>query len=118
MSEPTIIIVEDDTILGESFAEIYRLNDYNVQLIADGQGAAAAIRELAPRLLLLDMHLPHVSGFDILKELRADPALDSMKIVVVSADAVMAQASEALADATLLKPVTINQLLGLLQLIA
>ncbi len=118
MDLPTIIVVEDDTILGESFADVFRLNNYSVELIADGDGASAKIRALAPRLLLLDMHLPHVSGLDILQELRADPALASMKIAVVSADAVMVQNSETLADAALLKPVTVDQLLSLLQLIA
>jgi len=65
---------------------------------------------------LLDMHMPDMSGLDILRELRADPATAATPIVVVSADAMPAQVDAALqagCDRYLTKPVNINELLQL-----
>ncbi|MCC6617077.1 MAG: response regulator [Anaerolineae bacterium] len=112
-----IIIVEDDITLGESFADVFRLNDHAVDIITDGLHAVEQIRSAMPNLLVLDMHLPHVDGLDILNQLRALPELADLKIAVVSADATMVNTSVALADAALLKPISIGQLLGLLDLL-
>ncbi|MBE0691184.1 MAG: response regulator [Anaerolineae bacterium] len=117
MNSPKIIIVEDDITLGESFADIFRLNDHTVDVIVDGAHAVERILREHPRLLVLDMHLPHVDGLEILTQLRALPELADLKVAVVSADATMVSKSAPLADATLLKPIGIRQLLGLLELL-
>ncbi|MCU0773575.1 MAG: PAS domain S-box protein [Ideonella sp.] len=77
------------------------------------QGLARLARQRVD-LILLDMHLPDGTGLDVLAALRADPALRSVPVVVVSADAMASQVDAALAagaSAYLTKPVSVSELL-------
>jgi PAS domain S-box-containing protein len=77
----------------------------------------AAIRARRPSLILLDMHLPDISGMELLRQLKADPSTASVPIVVVSADALTTQIEAALdagAERYLTKPVSVTELLGVL----
>ena len=80
-----------------------------------GLDALAAVRSLAPHLILLDMHLPDISGLELLRHLRRDPATASIPIIAVSADATSQQIDEALgagAARYLTKPVDVTELLA------
>lgn len=79
-----------------------------------GLDGLAAIRMRHPHVILLDMHLPDISGMELLRHLKADPATENLPVVVVSADAVPAQIEEALSAGALrylTKPVDVNELL-------
>ena len=66
---------------------------------------------MTPALILLDMHLPHVQGEDILRKIRADARLDRTRVVIATADAGAAQGQTgSLADTVLIKPVRFAQL--------
>ena len=68
-------------------------------------------------LILLDMHLPDISGLDLLRHLKGDPQTANIPIVVVSADALAQQISDALeagAERYLTKPVSVGELLAVL----
>lgn len=74
-------------------------------------------RTAPPDLILLDLHLPDLNGFDILRELRSDPATKHLTVVMVSADASPYQIQRVLAAGAsdyLVKPLKVPQLLGLL----
>jgi PAS domain S-box-containing protein len=80
-----------------------------------GLDGLAAIRRRHPDLVLLDMHLPDISGLELLRHLKADPATASIPVVVVSADALTRETEEALAAGAtryLTKPVSVAELLG------
>ena len=82
-----------------------------------GLDGLAAIRTLRPDVILLDMHLPDVSGMELLRHLRSEGATASIPVVVVSADALQAQVNEALqlgAVRYLTKPVNVSDLLSIL----
>jgi PAS domain S-box-containing protein len=86
-----------------------------LEVSASGADALRAIRARVPDLILLDMHLPDVSGHALLDELRADPLTAEVPIVVVSADATAGQIESALlagASRYLTKPVTVSELLA------
>ncbi len=71
-----------------------------------------------PDLLLLDLHLPDISGLEVLRQLRAVPALAELPIIIVSADAMSDQVSAGIgagADAYLTKPIELDHLLQLLE---
>jgi CheY-like chemotaxis protein len=79
-----------------------------------GLDALAAVRSLAPHLILLDMHLPDISGLELLRHLRRDPATGLIPIIV-SADATSQQIDEALGAGAvryLTKPVDVTELLA------
>ncbi|HEX6398411.1 MAG TPA: PAS domain S-box protein, partial [Steroidobacteraceae bacterium] len=80
-----------------------------------GLDGLAAIRARRPDLILLDMHLPDISGLELLRHLKADPETRAIPIVAVSADALAQQITEALesgAERYLTKPVSVPELLG------
>jgi len=80
-----------------------------------GTAGLAAVRARLPHLILLDMHLPDLSGLELLRRLKADPATVTIPVVVVSADATAQQVDSALdagAVRYLTKPVAVNELLA------
>jgi CheY-like chemotaxis protein/two-component sensor histidine kinase len=88
-----------------------------LQVSVTGLDGLAAIRARRPDLILLDMHLPDISGMELLRHLKADPHTGNIPIVIVSADA-LAQQIEAAFEAGcahyLTKPVSVSELLGVL----
>jgi PAS domain S-box-containing protein len=82
-----------------------------------GLDGLAAVRQRLPDLILLDMHLPDISGMELLRHLKGDRRTAGIPIVIVSADALAHQidaAFEAGASHYLTKPVNVNELLGVL----
>jgi len=82
-----------------------------------GLDGVAAIRARKPDVVLLDMHLPDISGMEVMRQLKADPATAAIPVVIVSADALVAQIEAALdagAHRYLTKPVSVNELLAVL----
>jgi CheY-like chemotaxis protein len=78
----------------------------------DGLGA---VRATLPSLVLLDLHLPDIDGFEVLRRLKEDPQTADIPVVVVSADALLAQREAAIAAGAwdyMTKPVTVSKLLG------
>jgi CheY-like chemotaxis protein/two-component sensor histidine kinase len=86
-----------------------------LEVSVTGLDGLAAVRLRMPHLILLDMHLPDISGLELLRHLRADPATMGIPIIVVSADATSQQIDEALragAVRYLTKPVDVTELLA------
>jgi len=82
-----------------------------------GLDGLAAIRLNRPDLILLDMHLPDISGLELLRHLQADPETQTIPVVVVSADALAKETEEALAAGAtryLTKPVSVAELLNVM----
>jgi PAS domain S-box-containing protein len=82
-----------------------------------GLDGLESIRRERPDLILLDMHLPDISGLELLRHLKADPDLAEIPVIVVSADATAARVAEALSLGALhyvTKPVDVSRFLDLL----
>ena len=79
-----ILLVEDD----EGIAELYRFrlaNDgYIVEVAGDGAEGLARARATIPDLIFLDLRLPTMSGLDVLRGIRADPATAAIPVVIVT----------------------------------
>ena len=78
-----VLLVEDDEGLGELISEYLGRNGLDMQWIKRGDGAVERTHELDPDLLLLDIMLPGLDGFEILRELRARGA--TLPIVILTA---------------------------------
>jgi CheY-like chemotaxis protein len=82
-----------------------------------GLDGLAAIRTLRPDVILLDMHLPDISGMELLRHLRSENSTAGIPVIVVSADALQTQVEQALNQGALhylTKPVNVSDLLSLL----
>ncbi len=85
MPTTDVIIIEDDPIVGEIARDILTRQGYTVQLLPDSREAVAAIKAAMPKLVITDIMMPGLSGLDICKEVKSDPAIAHIKIIVMSA---------------------------------
>jgi DNA-binding response OmpR family regulator len=108
--KPIALIIEDDEDLSIIFSEALNAAGYQTETIRNGQLAIERLQVVTPEVVSLDMHLPGVSGFDILKFIRAQKRLALTNVVVTTADAVMAEQVRETADFVLIKPITFGQL--------
>ena len=84
MEKPRLIVIEDDEFLAHAYQQFLRKTPYEVSIIRDGAEAIKAIWELKPHLIILDLILPHVTGIEILRTLRGNPATASIPIIIAS----------------------------------
>jgi len=80
-----VLIVDDEPIIVISLEFLMKREGLEVRVAADGEAALAAIEEETPDLLLLDVMLPKLSGFEVCQRLRADPRYRDVKIIMLSA---------------------------------
>ncbi len=107
------MIVEDELDTAEMLAEMMRLSGYQVYKTLGGAGAVGQIFHHRPDVVLLDIMMPDCSGYEVLSNLRRDPRLKSIPIVMVSALSLPEHVQKGLesgAAAYLTKPVGFNEL--------
>ena len=80
----TIVLADDEADLRAIYAEVLRRDGYDVREAIDGPSALALVAESVPDLLLLDVWMPGLNGFEVLDQLRTDPAVSGMKVVMLS----------------------------------
>lgn len=110
MSDPIGLIIEDDENLATLFAEALNRANYQTEVVLDGMQALSKVIELTPDVVVLDLHLPNLSGEDVLKSIRSDPKLEKIIVIVATADARLAEVVREKADLVLIKPIGFNQL--------
>ncbi|CAM3127366.1 Response regulator receiver domain-containing protein [Paracoccus aminovorans] len=80
-----VLLIEDEPSIAEAVRFILAREGWHCEQWPEGGGALSRIRALAPRLVILDLMLPGRSGAEILAELRADPALAPLPVLLLSA---------------------------------
>ncbi|WP_437984833.1 response regulator [Sorangium sp. So ce117] len=110
-----ILVVEDDLDIRSILTQLLVFEGYDVEEAADGAEALTLLRRDAPpALILLDLMMPVMDGWQLRAELQRDPALASIPVVIVSADVRVEQEASRLRVAGLLKkPLQIEPLLEL-----
>ncbi len=93
--EKRVLVIEDEPNISEALRFILTRNGWAVDVSADGLGALARLRADPPDLLILDLMLPDVSGFDILKALRAEDQTRALPVLMLTAKGQMADRAEA-----------------------
>jgi CheY-like chemotaxis protein len=108
-----ILVADDNTTSRELIREVLEMSGYDVLEAADGREAIRRVREGMPDLLLLDIQMPHLDGYGVLRELRADPQLSNLRVVALTAFAMHGDRERALDagfDGYITKPVEIAAL--------
>ena len=80
-----IVVVEDEPNITEAISFILRRDGWEVATHANGETAAEAVRAATPDAVVLDVMLPGRSGYEILQDLRADPAFAALPVLVLTA---------------------------------
>ena len=87
-----ILLVEDDETLAKVYKDRLELEGFLVEYANNGEGALEAAIRFEPELILLDVMLPRLNGFDVLDILRNTPATKNAKIIMLTA---LSQAKDA-----------------------
>lgn len=80
-----ILIAEDQEDLREMIAIALRLDGHQVVLASDGKEALAQANETSPDLFILDIHMPHMTGYEVTKNLRKQSRFRNAPIIIISA---------------------------------
>ena len=110
---PTLLIVDDEPNILLSLEFLMKREGYQVHLARDGVEALEAIAALRPDLVLLDVMMPRKTGFEVCQEVRADEALKSTRILMLTAkgrDTDIAKGLALGADAYMTKPFSTKEL--------
>jgi DNA-binding response OmpR family regulator len=108
-----IVIADDEPNLVMSIEYLLQREGFEVTVARDGQDALEAVARVRPEVVLLDVAMPRKSGFEVCQLLRADPALGSLKIVLLTAkgrDDDVAKGLALGADAYMIKPFSPKEL--------
>ena len=79
-----ILIVEDDEFLVQMYATKLELQDYDVLTAGDGKDALKILKKERPNLILLDLNLPVMDGFQVLELLKKDVATKNIPVLVLT----------------------------------
>jgi DNA-binding response OmpR family regulator len=104
------LIIEDDYDLAAIFDEALKAAQFETKVIRTGDIAMKELSTSTPDVVVLDLHLPHVAGTDILKRIRVDDRLSHVRVIVTTADARLGEMVQEEADLVLLKPISFSQL--------
>lgn len=80
-----ILIAEDEPSILESLDFILRRAGWSIASVTDGDAVLSTLRRAPPRLVVLDVMLPKRSGFDVLKQIRADDMLRELPVLILTA---------------------------------
>lgn len=110
MSDLFALIVEDETDLAIIFSKALQEAGFETQIVRAGDTALMWLSSTTPQIVVLDLHLPRVSGKEVLEQIRADERLTKTKVIIATADPRMAETLQDQADLVLLKPIGFSQL--------
>lgn len=118
MSKPLVLVADDEPSIRETVSFILEMEGFAVAVAEDGEQALEAIRRLRPPVVLLDGMMPRRDGFDVCRQVKADPDLATVKIVMLTALGQKTDREKAIAagaDVYITKPFDEEELLALLR---
>lgn len=113
-----VLIVDDDPSICQIVSTLLKFEGYQVDTAPDGRAALLRMGLIAPDVVVADVNMPHLNGFELLAAVRADPALAQVRVVLASGLTEGAPGTGQAfgqADARIVKPFTRIQLLAALR---
>ena len=115
---PLVLIVEDNPVNLELVSALLEEHGCEALVATTGDAAIQLLRQSRPNLVLMDVQLPGMNGYQLTRRIKADPALADIPVVALTAHAMAhedARAREAGCDAFLTKPIDIQAFKEILQ---
>ena len=115
---PKILLVEDNEMNRDMLSRRLARRGYEVVVAVDGETGVRMAQSEAPALILMDMSLPGLDGWDATRQIKADPATQGIPVVALTAHAMSGDREKSLAagcDDFDTKPVDFERLLGKIQ---
>ncbi len=107
---PLALVIEDDPKLSTIYDTVVKQAGYSTEIIRRGDEALKRLPLVSPSLILLDIHLPYVSGVELLKVIRTTEALAKTPVIVLTADIYLAESLEDQADYVIVKSFGVSRL--------
>lgn len=85
-TSPTIVLIDDDPMIVALHRGQLEAENFQVLAVSDGVAGLAAIRQHRPAAVVLDIHLPKLDGWMVLAEVKSDPAVSHIPIIIVSVE--------------------------------
>lgn len=83
-SKVTVALIEDDPLIAEMYTTKFTKEGYDLQHAADGAAGIELVKKLKPDIILLDIIMPKMDGFQVLQALREDPAFKNTPVVMLT----------------------------------
>lgn len=80
-----VLIADDEYVISRCVSFMLKKEGFECRIVTDGEAAMAAMREERPDVLILDLDMPKKNGFEVCREMRADPALRDVHVLVLTA---------------------------------
>jgi two-component system cell cycle response regulator DivK len=80
-----VLVVEDNELNLKLFCDLLRAHDFLVEPVRDGREAVARARDFRPDLIVMDIQMPYVTGYELIVALKADPELAVAPVMAVTA---------------------------------
>ena len=113
MAKKIAYVVEDDQDLANIYSGALRMAGFDVETLLDGETAFNRINEKQPDFILLDMHLPNISGNEIIWVTWFDDKLEGIKITIITADPDMGAIYESKGYRVMIKPVDLAEIIAM-----
>lgn len=84
MDKRRILVVDDSALVAEAVKVKLEASNYDVSLAYSGEEALDKVKETPPDLMILDVYMPGIDGFEVCRRLREDPDTHSLPIVMLS----------------------------------
>jgi CheY-like chemotaxis protein len=113
-----ILVVEDDAIMQKMALKILRSRGYSCELAVTGREAVAKAAALQPGLILMDLSLPEMNGWEATRALKADPEVADIPVVAVTAHAMVGDRETAIAAGCaecVTKPYELEELISVVE---
>jgi DNA-binding response OmpR family regulator len=110
-----VLIADDEPNIVVSLEFLMKQKGYEVRVVNNGEDALRAMAEFAPDLVLLDVMMPRMSGYDLCQKVRENPAWNGIRIVMLSAkgrDVEVTKGMAVGADAYVTKPFSTKDLIA------
>ena len=110
-----VVIVEDNELNLRLFRDLLQAHEVDVEGVGDAREAIARINAFVPDLVIMDIQLPHISGIDLIRQMKADRRLRHIPIMAVTAYAGKGdedRVREAGADAYVAKPISVARFIS------
>ena len=105
-----ILIIDDEPDMLEMLSQRLKFENFEVTVASDGEEGLKISREFKPDVILLDVKMPGMDGWEVCRTLRADPTMAHIKIIMLTAIRSVKEAKLAGADLVILKPCNMDEL--------
>ena len=110
-----VLIVDDEENIVISIEFLMSQAGYDIEIARDGEEAMTKIKSFRPDLILLDVMMPKINGFEVCRRIREEPSLDYLKIVMLTAKGREVEVTKGLAlgaDSYIIKPFSTRELMS------